>query len=77
MSLQASDIEQSFAQLPRSEQLRLLERLVRRLRAEEIDDQDRLDRELMAMSADREIQSEIHNMEAEFAPADGDGLEAV
>jgi hypothetical protein len=70
-----SQIEESFSQLPLSEQLGLIERLVHRVREKTLTESQELDDQLALMAADPQIQSELQEMESEFALAESDGLE--
>lgn len=71
----ASQIEESFSQLPMSEQLRLIERLVHRVREKTLTKSQELDDQLTLMAADPQIQSELQEIQSEFALAESDGLE--
>jgi hypothetical protein len=68
-------IEESFSRLPISEQLGLIERLVRRVHESTLKENEDLDTQLAAMAADSEIQSELQQIEREFAFTESDGLE--
>ena len=70
-----SQIEESFSQLPISEQLRLIERLVHRVHEKTLMESQELDDQLGLMAADPQIQSELQEIESEFALAESDGLE--
>lgn len=70
-----SQIEESFSQLPISEQLRLIERLVHRVHEKTLTGNQELDDQLGLMAADPQIQSELQEIENEFALAESDGLE--
>ncbi|MDQ3684890.1 MAG: hypothetical protein M3430_04730 [Acidobacteriota bacterium] len=72
-----SQIEDSFSQLSVSEQRRLIERLVRRVHQNAPNEESDLDNQLALMAADPEIQSELRDIEREFAHAEADGLEAT
>ncbi len=54
-----SQIEESFSQLPISEQLRLIERLVHRVHEQTLTESQELDDQLALMAADAQIQSEL------------------
>ena len=80
-----AQIEDSFKNLPVSDQLVLIERLVHQVnqvgvaewrRANQDSDGD-LDDQLALMAADPEIQDELNKIEMEFAIAAADGLETV
>ena len=70
-----SQIEESFSQLSISEQLRVIEHLQRRVHERSRSEADDLDHQLATMAADPDIQSELREIEQEFANADADGLE--
>ena len=70
-----SQIEESFRLLPISEQLGLIERLVHRVHESTLRKNEVLDNQLAAMAADPEIQSELQQIEREFAFTESDGLE--
>lgn len=70
-----SQLEQEIAQLPRDEQLWLIERLIHRLRNETPAQKAAMENELKAMAADPDIQSELRAIEAEFRFTERDGLE--
>ena len=70
-----SQIEESFSQLPISEQRWLIERLVHRVNEKILTESQELDDQLALMAADPQIQSELQEIESEFALAESDGLE--
>ena len=70
-----SQIEESFSQLPISEQLGLIERLVHRVHEKTLTESQALDDQLGLMAADPQIQTELQEIESEFALAESDGLE--
>jgi len=70
-----SQIEESFRNLPISEQRALIERLVARLNEQGLDQTHDLDDQLARMAADPDIQREMREIEREFALAESDGLE--
>ncbi|MBI2927449.1 MAG: hypothetical protein HYY24_17270 [Verrucomicrobia bacterium] len=70
-----SEIESEFARLSPEAQLTLLERLVHRARVAVSGTRDTWEADLSAMAADPEVQRELHRINAEFAPTEGDGLE--
>lgn len=72
-----SQIENGFSQLSISEQLWLIERLVHRAHQSTLRERNDLDSQLALMAADPEIQSELQNIEREFAYSEADGLEAI
>ena len=69
-----SQIEESFNQLSPSEQSRVIEYLIRRMKGSSRQLSD-LDSELAAMAVDPDIQAELREIEREFSNADSDGLE--
>jgi hypothetical protein len=71
----ASQTEEGFNQLSVSEQLRVIENLVHRVRENALGKEDNLDKQLAIMADDAEIQNEIRQIEREFSCADADGLE--
>ena len=70
-----SQIEDTFSRLSISEQLLLIERLVRQVHQNTLKQTSDLDNQLALMAADPEIQSELAKIEEEFAYAEADGLE--
>jgi hypothetical protein len=70
-----SQIEESFSQLPVSEQRRLIERLVRRLNEHSRNKDEHIEDQLVQMATDPDIQREIQEIEREFAFVESDGLE--
>ena len=72
------ELEALIAQLPRTDQLRLLEDLAGRLRARESSDgdseQQEFGAELAVMARDRDIRSELDAIDREFCVTDSDGL---
>ena len=70
-------IDNRVAKLPLSDQLWLVERLIRRIRQNTLNRQDTFEDQLVAMAADPEIQHELQVIETEFAVAEADGLENV
>lgn len=70
-----SQLEDSISQLPLSEQLWLIERLVQRIRENTISQQSHFEGDLVAMANDPEIQHELRLIEEEFTFAEADGLE--
>ena len=70
-----SQIEESFSALPVSEQRRLIDRLVRRVNQQTSKQNGDVDDQLAQMAGDADIQSEIREIEREFALAESDGLE--
>ena len=70
-----SQVEESFRNLPISEQRELIERLVARLNEQGLDQTHDLDDQLARMAADPDIQREMREIERAFALAESDGLE--
>ena len=70
-----SQIEESFNQLSPSEQSRVIEYLIRRMKERGSRQPALLDSELAAMAVDPDIQAELREIENEFSHADSDGLE--
>jgi hypothetical protein len=70
-----AEIEQRIAQLTLGEQLWLIERLANRLRTRESAPAREFERQLLHMSNDPEIQSELAQIEREFSVIESDGLE--
>jgi hypothetical protein len=68
-------LEAAIDQLPFSDQLRLIERLARRIRERSLHAPDPRERELEEMANDPTIQRELREIEAEFAATEFDGLE--
>ena len=75
MTAALARIEQEIVELPRQEQLWLIERLVRRIR-EEASTVSATDEELAAMAADPEILRELRALDSEFRVTEMDGLGA-
>ena len=65
-----SQIEESFNQLSPSEQSRVIEYLIRRMKKGSSRQPDDLDSELAAMAVDPEIQAELREIEGEFSHAE-------
>lgn len=71
-----SQIEEHFNQLPLKEQLWWVEQLLQRIRERNETEQIfSLEKQLKAMAADPEIQSEMRQIEQEFSITEIDGLE--
>jgi hypothetical protein len=68
-------LEAAIEQLPVTDQLWLMERLMRRIRERSGPDPDPRERELEEMANDPAIQRELQDIEAEFAATEFDGLE--
>ncbi len=75
-SLIVSQIEERIHQLPIDEQLWLIERVAQRIR-EHVVNQRAFEKQLVAMAADPEIQSELHKINEEFAVTESDGLASL
>ena len=69
-----SQIEERFSKLPISEQLGLIDRLVRRVNEQTSNQNKDVDDQLAQMAADPGIQREVREIEREFALTDSDGL---
>src|SRR5438105_4438154 len=72
-----SQIEESFNQLSPSEQSRVIEYLIHRMKERSSRQPDDLDSELASMAVDPDIQTELREIEREFSNADSDGLETL
>ena len=72
-----TQIEESFTQLSRTDQLWLLERLVHYLHETTVREQEFGRNPLAAMAADLEVQQELKRIEEEFVFAEADGLETA
>ncbi len=74
-----SQVEKTIIRLPLHEQLWLIERLVRHLREDSVKshavEQDAFESQLAVMATDPEIQSELREIDREFAVTEADGLE--
>jgi hypothetical protein len=68
-------IEAEIDQLPLTEQLRLIERLVNRIRARALGAPIVQESDLAAMAGDPAIQRELREIAAEFAATEADGLD--
>jgi hypothetical protein len=71
-----SQLEENIYELSLDEQLWLIERLAQHIRTVMVE-KDNIETQLIAMANDPEIQDELQMIEAEFAVAEADGLEAV
>ena len=69
-----SQMEERISQLSRDEQLWLIERLARRLRASALNIEERWANQMADMAADPQIQNELRQIEKEFALTELDGL---
>ena len=68
------DLEEKISRLSTDEQFQLIERVSHRIRAV-ITSNKVIDAQLSEMAADPEIQKELREIESEFSPAEGDGLD--
>ena len=68
-------IESIFSELSVSEQLLLIERLVRQVNEFTLRRRIEFDQQLALMAADPEIQRELRSIQQEFSVAETDGLE--
>jgi hypothetical protein len=71
-----SQLEENIYELSLDEQLWLIERLAQHIR-NAMAEKDNIEGQLIAMANDPDIQNELQMIEAEFAVAEADGLEAV
>jgi hypothetical protein len=71
------EIERQIHQLQPDEQLWLIERLVHGLRRHSLQEQAALEKDLAAMAADPQIQSELRQINEEFLTTESDGLEGL
>lgn len=71
-----SELEENIYELSLDEQLWLIERLAQHIR-NAMAIKDNFETQLIAMANDPEIQDELQMIEAEFAIAEADGLEAI
>jgi hypothetical protein len=69
------EIEERVRQLSREEQLWLIERLAKHLRADASTESSARAQALASMAAGQEVQRELRQIEKEFGPTEGDGLE--
>jgi len=67
-------LETEIRALPLSDQLWLLERMVRQMRNKATAVRNGRSSDVAVMAADPEIQRELREIEAEFAGSEGDGL---
>ncbi len=68
------DLEEKISRLSTDEQMQLIERVSHRMRAVNTSIRD-VDAQLREMAADPEIQKELREIESEFSPTEGDGLD--
>ena len=69
-----NDLEEKISRLSTDEQMQLIERVSHRIRAVNTSNKD-IDAQLIEMAADPEIQKELREIENEFSPTEGDGLD--
>ncbi len=76
-TLEIAEIEKRIDRLPLKDQLRLIERVARRLRLREssITEKDSLEEQLSTMARDPEVQRELRAIAGEFSVTEFDGLE--
>lgn len=70
-------IEDEINQLPFSDQLWLVERMMHRLRLQAPTARPSLENQLAAMARDPDIQRELRKIEMEFAGTEADGLDVI
>lgn len=70
-------IEDEINQLPFSDQLWLVERMMHRLRLQTPTARPSLENQLAAMAHDPDIQRELREIEMEFAGTEADGLDRI
>ncbi len=79
-SINLSQIEKNINLLSRTDQLRLIERILRRWRQRDLKE-SRFNRDfeqqLTAMAADKEIQRELQKINKEFIVTEMDGLRTI
>ena len=68
------DLEEKISRLSTEEQFQLIERVSHRIRAVNTSNKV-IDTQLSEMAADPEIQKELREIESEFSPTEGDGLD--
>ena len=68
------DLEEKISRLSTDEQMQLIERVSHRMRAVNTSNKV-IDAQLSKMAADPEIQKELREIESEFSPTEGDGLD--
>jgi hypothetical protein len=69
------EIEQRFAELSPNAQFTVLERLIHRMREQQLKEDAAFAAEMSAMASDPDIQREIREIKEEFRCTDGDGLQ--
>jgi len=73
-----TELEEKISQLPHEEQLRLIERIVRRLREGTPNNnsakEEFFEDQLVAMANDPAMQAELKQIDQEFAVTEADGL---
>lgn len=73
-SINLSQIEKKINLLSRTDQLRLIERILRRWRQRDLKEENSFEQQLTAMAADKEIQRELQKINKEFIVTEMDGL---
>ena len=68
------DLDEKIGRLSTEEQLQLIARVSHRIRAVNNSNKD-IDAQLSEMAADPEIRKELREIESEFSPTEGDGLD--
>lgn len=69
-----NDLEERISRLSTDEQLQLIDRVSHRIQTVNASNKD-IDVQLREMAADPEIQKELRDIESEFSPTEGDGLD--
>lgn len=77
MSEVLAEIEKKINRLSYQERLLLIERLAHSLQERSTKNHNYFEKQITAMASDPEIQSELKNINDEFALAEADGLENV
>jgi len=76
-SINLSQIEKNINLLSRTDQLRLIERILRRWRQRDLKEENSFEQQLTAMAADKEIQRELQKINKEFIVTEMDGLRTI
>ena len=77
MTSNLSQLEASVGELPRGEQLLLVERLMRRLRMDELSSDAAWRNSLAEMAGDAQIQRELRAIANDFMVTEADGLKSL
>ena len=77
MTSNLSQLEASVGELPRGEQLLLVERLMRRLRMDELSSDAAWKNSLAEMASDAQIQRELRAIANDFMVTEADGLKSL